>query len=246
MKILLTLSNTPDTTAKIRFTNDGKELDTSNMQFVINPNDDHSIAHAVELKNQHNAEITVVHVGESGSDSVIRKALAIGADNAIRIDAHPSDALYVAHQIADVYKNGEYDFIMSGCESIDYNGAIVPDMLGELLQIPSFNNVTHFQPKDASRAEITRDIDGGQEHLEAQFPVIIGATKELAEEKIPNMRGIMMAKKKPLEVKEPVDAPKAVETLKYEPPQEKGDCEFIDPEEAEKLIDKLQKEAKVL
>lgn len=246
MKILLCLSKTPDTTAKIRFTGDGKELDTSNMQFVINPNDDHALAHAVELKNKNNGEITIVHVGDSSSDSVIRKGLAIGADKAIRIDAHPNDALFVARQIAEIYKNGEYDFIMTGCESIDYNGAQVSSLLGELLQIPAFNYVTAFAPDGTSSAEISRDIDGGEENIKSPLPAVIGATKELAEEKIPNMRGIMMAKKKPLEVQEPAEASKTTETIKFEPPKEKGDCQYIDPENAEELIEKLQKEAKVL
>ena len=245
MKILLCLSSTPDTTAKIRFTSDKSQLDTEGVQFVINPYDDHAIASAMELKEQYNAHLTVIHVGESDADQVIRKALAIGADDAIRVNTHPYDANYVAKQIAAHVKDKEFDFIYTGRESIDYNGSQVTDLLGEYLQIPSVHFVKNIQ-FEGDKAIFNRFIDGGSEKVKTSMPVVISSTKELAEWRIPNMRGIMQAKKKPLDVVDPVDAPVHTEFFELEPPKEKGETQYIEPEEAEKIINILQDQEKVI
>ena len=245
MKILLCLSSTPDTTTKIKFTNDKKHLYKDGVQFVINPYDDHAIASAMELKDQHNASLTVVHVGESDADQVIRKALAIGADDAIRINAHPHDAQYVATQIAAHVKDQGFDFIYTGRESIDYNGSMVCDMLAEYLQLPSVNFVKAIQ-LNGQEAHFSRFIDGGSETVKASLPVVVSSTKELAEPRIPNMRGIMQAKKKPLEVVEPVETAVKTHFTEFEPPKAKGEVQYIEPEEAEKLVDILQNQEKVL
>lgn len=245
MRILLCLSSTPDTTTKIKFTEDKQSLDREGVQFVINPYDDHAIASAMEMKEQHNASLTVIHVGESDADQVIRKALAIGADDAIRVNAHPHDAMYVAKQIAAQVKDQGYDFIFTGRESIDYNGSMVCDMLAEYLQLPSVNFVKSITIQE-SEAQFDRFIDGGSETVKTSLPVVVSSTKELAEPRIPNMRGIMQAKKKPLEVVEPVEAAVYTDFTEFEPPKPKGEVQYIDPEEAEKLIDILQNQEKVL
>ena len=245
MKILLCLSSTPDTTTKIKFTSDKKSLDTEGVQFVINPYDDHAIAGAMELKEQHNGSLTVIHVGESDADQVIRKALAIGADDAIRVNTHPSDAQFVAKQITAHVKDKGFNFIFTGRESIDYNGSQVCDLLGEYLDIPSVSFVKNIQI-DNDTATFNRFIDGGSEQVKTSLPVVISSTKELAEPRIPNMRGIMQAKKKPMEVVDPVEASTHTEFVEFEPPKEKGECRFIDPEEASKLIEILHDQEKVI
>lgn len=245
MNILLCLSSTPDTTAKIKFTSDGTKLDTEGMQFVINPYDDHSIAKAMELKEAHNGSLTVIHVGESGADQVIRKALAIGADKAIRVDAYPHDAYFVAHQIGQQVNPEDYDLIFTGLESIDYNGGMLCDLLGEMLGLPSVASVKSIE-LDEGKATFNRFIDGGSEKVQTSLPAVISSTKELAEPRIPNMRGIMQAKQKPLEVVDPADAEAKTEFVEFEHPPAKGECQFIDPEEAEKLIDILQNQEKVI
>lgn len=245
MKILLCLSSTPDTTTKIKFTADKKSLDTEGVQFVINPYDDHAIASAMEMKEHHNGSLTVIHVGESDADQVIRKALAIGADDAIRVNTHPSEAQYVAKQIAAQVNDQGYDFIFTGRESIDYNGSMVCDMLAEYLQLPSVNFVKSIDIQ-GSEAHFNRFIDGGSESVKTSLPVVVSSTKELAEPRIPNMRGIMQAKKKPLEVVEPVEAGVYTDFVEFEPPKPKGEVQYIDPEEAEKVIDILQNQEKVL
>lgn len=245
MNILVCISKTPDTTTRIKFTGDHKNLDTQGVQWIINPYDDHALASALDLKAQHGGKVTVIHVGEASSDPVIRKALAIGADEAIRINAQPHDAFFVAKQISEVIKDKEFDFIYTGQESIDYNGSLVGDLLGEFLNLPSVGYVKSIEIQD-TEVHFTRSIDGGSEKLKTTLPVVIGSTKELAEPKIPNMRGIMQARSKKLDVAEPADVPVHTEYQTYEPPQEKGECEMIDPEEAEKLIEKLHHEAKVI
>lgn len=245
MKILVCISKTPDTTTKINFTEDKKSLNTANVQYIINPNDDHSLAYAIELKQKHNAEITAIHVGDQSSDSILKKCLAIGADKAVRIDSEPFDALFVSHQIAHVFNEENYDLVMSGCESIDFNGAQLCHQLGAIIEKPSFSYVTDFEIND-NKAKLSRNIDGGSEKISVQLPIVISATKELAEPKIPNMRGIMQARSKPIDVKSPVDLKAAYETISFEPPKEKGQCKLIDPSEAEKLIDILHNEAKII
>lgn len=245
MKILLCLSSTPDTTTKIKFTNDKKSLDPDGVQFVINPYDDHAMASAMDLKEQHNASLTVIHVGESDADQVIRKALAIGADDAIRVNAHPHDAQYVAKQIAAQAQGQQYDLVYTGRESIDYNGSMVCDMLAEYLQVPSVNFVKSIQIS-GQEAHFSRFIDGGSESVKTSLPAVVSSTKELAEPRIPNMRGIMQAKKKPLNVVDPVEADVKTDFTEFEPPKPKGEVQYIDPEEAEKLIDILQNQEKVL
>ncbi len=245
MKILLCLSSTPDTTSKIKFTSDKSSLDAEGIQFVINPYDDHALGSAMELKEKHNASLTVIHVGESDADQVIRKALAIGADDAIRINAHPHDAQFVAKQIAANVNPQDYDLIYTGRESIDYNGSQVTDLLAEHLQIPSVHFVKSIQ-FEGDNAIFNRFIDGGSEKVKTSLPVVISSTKELAEWRIPNMRGIMQAKKKPLEVVDPVEADVKTDFYEFEPPKEKGETQYIEPEEAEKLIDILQNQEKVI
>ena len=245
MKILLCASKTPDTTTKINFSADNKSLDTNGVQFILNPYDDHGLARAMDLKEKHNAQLTVIHVGDNSSEPILRRCLAIGADDAILINANPSDAYYVATQIAEAVKNENFDLIITGRESIDLNGNAVCDMLAEELGIPSVAYVTDIEINDNS-ATLKRFIDGGEETLSVNFPVAISATKELAEPRIPNMRGIMQSRTKPLKIIEASSVTPLTSLVTFEPPVKKSSVVMIDAAEAGKLMDMLHEKEKVI
>ncbi|MEX0968240.1 MAG: electron transfer flavoprotein subunit beta/FixA family protein [Bacteroidia bacterium] len=246
MKILVCVSKVPDTTTKVKFSSDRKSVDYSGVQFIINPYDEHGLAKALELKEKHSGStITIINVGDASSEAIIRKCLAIGADEAMRVDAEPADAFFVAEQIAAAIKDKGFDLIITGRESIDYNGGQVCDLLGEMLEIPSVGLSTFVEVADGS-ATITRFVDGGHETLQSPLPLVLSATKELAEPRIPNMRGIMMARSKPIQNVPAADVTKHTSVAEYEPPKEKGECKYIDPENAGELIQLLHSEAKVI
>ena len=245
MKILVCITHVPDTTSRIAFTEGDTKFDKNGVQFIIGPYDDYALARAVELKEQSGGSITVLNVGESEAEPTIRKALAIGADDAIRVNAFPEDALFVAKQIAAVAKDGGYDLILMGRESIDFNGGQVHGMVGELLGMPSVSPVMTLDV-DGNSAKITREIEGGKEYMELPLPFVAGCQEPIAEWKIPNMRGIMSARTKPLEVKEPTgDAPKT-KVSKFELPPAKGAVKLVDPDNMDELVNLLKNEAKVI
>ena len=205
MKILVCISCVPDTTSKINFTNNDTDFDTNGVQFVINPNDEFGLTRAMWFKEKNNASIDVINVGEQSNETVLRKALAIGADRAIRIDSKAIDSYQVAKNISNFIKEKSYDLIIAGRESIDYNGSMVPGMISEILNINFITNCVGLEI-NGSNATAKREMEGGIETLTCELPLIIGGQKGLVEEsdlKIPNMRGIMQARQKPLDVIEP-------------------------------------------
>lgn len=245
MKILVCITNVPDTTAKITFVDSDTKLNKTGIQFIIGPYDDYALARAVELKEQHGGTVTVLNVGEAEGEPQIRKALAIGADDAIRVNTEPTDSYFVAAQIAHIAQQNNYDLILMGRESIDYNSGVVHGLVGEMLGIPSFSPVMKLDI-EGTTAKLAREIDGGKEYLEAPLPLVLGCQEPIAEWKIPNMRGIMTARTKPLQVVEPVAVDDMAINEKYSQPAPKGQCKMIPVEEAEKLITLLRTEAKVL
>lgn len=248
MKILVCISHVPDTTSKINFTDNDTNFDTNGVQFIINPNDEFGLTRAMWFKEKQDASIDIVTVGEKDVESTIRKCLAIGADKAIRVDVKPLDAYQVATEIADVAKNGNYDLIIAGRESIDYNGGMVPGMLAKMIGA-HFINTCVFLEIEGDKATAVREIDGGKETLTCKLPLVIGGQKGLVEEKdlrIPNMRGIMMARKKPLEVKTPVGEGSKVEFKSFSKPAPKGEVKLVDAENLDELIDLLHNEAKAI
>jgi len=248
MKILVCISHVPDTTSKINFVDDNTKFDTNGVQFVINPNDEFGLTRAMWLKDQLQATVDVVTVGKKECEPTMRKALAIGADNGIRIDVQAIDGYQVAQEIAHVAKEGAYDLIIAGRESIDYNGGMVPGMLAKMLGYGFVNKCVQMDIENDT-AKITREMDGGKEKLSAKLPLVIGGQKGLVEEsdlKIPNMRGIMMARKKPLNVKEPQNPQHKTETKTFEKPAPKGEVKMVDAENLDELIDLLHNEAKVI
>ena len=245
MKILVCITNVPDTTAKISFTDNDTKFNKNGVQFIIGPSDDYALARSVELKEQSGGTLTVLHVGEADAEPQIRKALAIGADDAIRVNADPQDSYFVAVQIAHIASQNSYDLILMGRESIDYNSGVVHGLVGEMLGIPSYSPVMKLD-LEGSNATITREIDGGKEVLKAPLPLVLGCQEPIAEWKIPNMRGIMTARTKPLNVVAPVSVDDMTVPQTYQLPAPKGACKMIPADQAETLIKLLQTEAKVL
>ena len=245
MKILVCITHVPDTTSKISFTENNTKLNSAGVQYIIGPYDDYALARAVELKEASGGSVTVLNVGESDTEPTIRKALAIGADDAIRINTFPSDSFYVAQQIAAVAKEGNYDLILMGRESIDYNSGMVHGMVAEMLNIPAISPVMKLEI-DGSTAKLAREIEGGKEFIEVQLPIVAGCQEPIAEWKIPNMRGIMSARTKKLEVREPVQADSKTRLDHYDLPAPKGEVKMIDQDNVGELVKLLQNEAKVL
>jgi len=245
MKILVCITHVPDTTSKIQFTDNNTKFDKSGVQFIIGPYDDYALARAVELKDQTGGSLTVLNVGEAETEPTIRKALAIGADEAIRVNASPKDSLFVAKQIAHYAKEGGYDLILMGRESIDFNGGMVHGMVGELLGMPSISPVMKLDI-EGNTAKMAREIEGGKEYLEVALPFIAGCQEPIAEWKIPNMRGIMSARTKPLNVVEAVSDETSTEVDAFQLPPAKGAVKLIDKDNVEELVKLLKNEAKVL
>jgi len=245
MKILVCISSVPDTTTKITFTNDNAELNSAGIQFIVNPYDEIALAKAIELVDGGNGKVTVINVGEVDTEPTIRKALATGADDAIRINAKPRDAWFVAHQIAKYAKENEFDLILTGRESIDYNGAQLAGILGELLDVPSVSIAKKIEIQGQT-AVVDREVEGGKEILNIPLPLVIGVSEGVAEPKIPNMRGIMSARSKPLQVVEATDVSQLSIILRFESPEPRGEVTLIASNEPEKLVELLHSKARVI
>ncbi len=248
MKILVCISHVPDTTSKINFTENDTKFDTNGVQFVINPYDEFCLTRAMWFKENQGASVTVLNVGNATTEPTLRKALAIGADEAIRVNAEPTDGLSVAKEIAAVVKNGNYDLVLAGRESIDYNGGMVPGMIASLVNYNFVNGCVGIEIEGNS-ATLVREIDGGNETLNSTLPMVIAGQKGIVEEKdlrIPNMRGIMMARQKPLQVLEPVTVANATEVQSYQKPAPKGAVKLVNADNIEELIHLLHTEAKVI
>ena len=247
MKMLVCVSKTPETTTKIQLTDDATALDTAGVKYIMNPYDEwYALVRALELKEAAGTgSVTLINVGPADNDSVIRKGLAVGADDAIRVNAEGSGSLFIAKQIAAQAKEGSYDLIFFGKETIDYNGSEVGAMVAELLDVAYVSEASHLEV-NGTTATITRDIEGGVEIVEVDTPLAVSAAKGMAEQRIPNMRGIMMAKRKPLNVVEPVAAEVHTRVTHYELPPEKSAVKLIDPDNMDELVRLLHEEAKVI
>src|ERR1700744_2758398 len=245
MKVLVCISNVPDTTTKVTFTDNNTQFNTSGVQFILNPYDEIALSRAIELTEGNGGTVTVINIGEATTEPTIRKALAIGATDAGRINAKPHDAWFVAYQIAQYVKANPFDLVLTGRESIDYNGSKVAGMLGELLDLPSVSIIKKLDV-NGNEATVEREIEGGKEVLTIPFPFVAGAAEGVAEAKIPNMRGIMSARTKPLNVIDPVEVKTSSEIIAYETPAPRGQVKLVPADESSKLIDLLHTEARVI
>lgn len=248
MKILVCISHVPDTTSKINFTEGDTKFDTNGVQFVINPNDEFGLTRAMWFKEKQGASVDVVNVGGPETEPTLRKALAIGADAAIRVNTVATDGYAVAKQLANVVKNGNYDLVIAGRESIDYNGGMVPGMLAALTDSNFVTNCIGLEVEGKS-VKAVREIDGGKENVSTSLPLVIGGQKGLVQEsdlRIPNMRGIMMSRQKPMTVVDPVDASAETSSVTFEKPAPKGAVTLVSPDNLDELINLLHNEAKVI
>jgi electron transfer flavoprotein beta subunit len=247
MKLLVCVSKTPETTTKIQLTGDGSDIDTAGVNYIMNPYDEwYALVRALELKEAGGGSVTLLNVGPADNDSVIRKGLAIGADDAVRIDvSEEKDSLFTARQIAEYAKGEGYDIIFFGKETISYNGSEVGAMVAEFMDLPYIGEASKLEV-NGSTATVTRDIEGGEEVIEVDTPLAVSAAKGMAEQRIPNMRGIMMAKRKPLNVVQPTDFPDTTRIAHYDKPEEKGSVKLIEPDNMDELVRLLHEEAKVI
>jgi electron transfer flavoprotein beta subunit len=247
MKILVCISKTPDTTAKIAFTDNNTKFAEAGVQWIINPYDEwYALVRAIELKEKDaSAVIHLINVGGTDTEPIIRKALALGGDEATRVNAVPTDSFTVASQIAAVAKSGGYDLILTGKETIDYNGSSVGGMVAELLDFPYVSLATKFE-LNGTTASINREIEGGEETAEVSLPVVVSCQKGVAEARIPNMRGIMAARTKPLKVVEPVAAAQLTTVVNFELPPSKAGVKLVSPDQPEELIRLLHEEARII
>lgn len=247
MKILVCISKTPDTTAKIAFTDNNTKFAEAGVQWIINPYDEwYALVRAIELKEKDPA--TVIHlvtVGGADTEPVIRKALALGGDEAFRINAAAHDSFYVAAQIAEIAKQGNYDLIFTGKETIDFNSSSVGGMLAELLGLPFISLATKFE-LNGTTATVHREIEGGEEIVEAALPLVVSCQKGVAEQRIPNMKGIMGARTKPLKVSEPVAADALTNIVSFELPAPKAGVKLVPADDPAELLRLLHEEAKVI
>ncbi|TAG10406.1 MAG: electron transfer flavoprotein beta subunit/FixA family protein [Sphingobacteriia bacterium] len=247
MKILVCISKTPDTTSKIAFTDGNTKFDESGVQWIINPYDEwYSLVRAIELKEKDAAvSIHLITIGTADSEPIIRKALALGGDEAIRVNSNSSDAYFIATQIAEIAKQGGYDLIFTGKETIDYNGSSIGGMIAELTDAPYISLATKFELAGTT-ATITREVDGGEEVAEVDLPLVVSCQKGVAEQRIPNMRGIMAARTKPLKVVEPIAADTLSSIISYELPPAKAGVKLVAADNVSELARLLHEEAKVI
>lgn len=247
MKILVCVSKTPDTTSKIAFTEGNTKFDEAGVQWIINPYDEwYALVRAIELKEKDPSVVLhLVTVGGADTEPVIRKALALGGDEAIRVNATSNDSYYIAAQIAEIAKQGGYDLVFTGKETIDYNGASVGGMVAEMLDMPYISLATKFD-LEGSKATVTREIEGGEEVAEVNLPLVVSCQKGVAEQRIPNMRGIMAARTKPLKVVEPAAAEPLTQIAGYELPPAKAGVKLVSPDNVAELVRLLHEEAKVI
>lgn len=245
MKILVCISSVPDTTAKINFSADNKEFISTGVTFILNPYDEIALSKAIDLSASNNASITVINVGDVSTEPVIRKALAIGANDAVRINSIPRDSFFVARQIAEYVAKNPFDIILCGRESSDYNGSSMPVMLAEMLNIPCILFAKSLT-LDGTTAKLDCEVEGGKEIISTTFPFIAGASEGMAEWKIPNMRGIMSARTKLLTVIEPISVPEKTKLVSFDKPSPRSSVKLIPAEDAGKLFELIREEKKII
>ncbi len=246
MKILVCITHVPDTTSKITFIENNSKFNSAGVQFIIGPYDEYALSKAIDIRDKQGVgEITVLNVGTSETENTLRKALAIGADKAVRVDSEPISSIFTATQISNFVKNNSFDLVLMGRESIDFNGGIVHTLVAEMLDWECVNPIMKLDIV-GDKLLMTKEVDGGKEEIEANLPLVLGCQEPIAEWKIPSMKGIMSSRTKPLVVIDPIPVSIGSKVLAFEVPQPKSGCKMIDPSNLEQLVELLKNEAKVL
>jgi electron transfer flavoprotein beta subunit len=246
MKILVCVSKVPDTTTKISFTENDTKFNSANVQWIMNPSDEwFALVRALELKETLGGTVTLINVGDAENDAIIRKGFALGADDGVRINGSDNDPYYIANQIANYAKDKGFDLILTGKETINYNGYLIGGLVAELLDLPYIGLTTKLDV-NGDVATVIREVEGALETLEVKLPLVVSAQKGMAEQRIPNMRGIMAARTKPLQVAEPIAVEELTAVVKYELPPAKQAVKLFKPDEVDKLVEALHNEAKVI
>lgn len=247
MKILVCVSKTPDTTSKIAFKDGNTKFEENGVQWIINPYDEwYSLVKAIELKETDaNTVIHLITVGLADSEPIIRKALALGGDEAIRINSDNSDSYFIAAQIAEIANQNKYDIIFTGKETIDYNSSSIGGMIAELVDAPYLSLATKFDV-NSNTATVTREIEGGEEVCEVALPVVVSCQKGVAEQRIPNMRGIMASRSKPLKVVEPAAINALTNIASFDLPPAKAGVKLVAADNVAELVRLLHEEAKAI
>ena len=246
MKILVCISKSPDTTSKIAFSDGNTKFDENGVQYIVNPYDEwYALVRALELKEAHGGNVTIVNVGNVSDEAIIRKALAIGADDAVRINADPKDAFFTAFQIAEYARANAFDLILTGKETINYNGSQIGGMIAETLDLPFISLATKLDIA-GSTLKLEKEINGGIQVIELNSPAVVSCAKGMAEQRIPNMRGIMAARTKPLQIVEALPCEDYTTYTYYILPEAKKSCTMIDPSNMDELVNLLHREAKVI
>lgn len=246
MKILVCISKSPDTTSKIAFTDGNAKFDENGVQYIVNPYDEwYALVRGLELKEANGGSVSIITVGVAADDAVMRKALAIGADDAVRIDADPTDAYFVAMQISEYAKSNGFDLVLTGKETINYNGSQVAGMIAEGMDLP-FISLASKLDINGTTATLETEIVGGLQVVEAELPLVVSCAKGMADQRIPNMRGIMAARTKPLNVIPAAEVDTLTSFESYSLPDAKSECKMIDPENMDELVELLHNEAKVI
>jgi len=246
MNFLICIAKVPDTTSKISFIDNNTKFNEDKIQFIINPYDEwYALVRALEIKEANSGTVTVIHVGRADSEQVIRKALAIGADQAVRIDADVTDSMTVATYISDYAKTRSFDIIMTGKESIDHHSSAIGGMIAEMMDLPFISLATKLD-MNGSVATIEREIEGGKEIIKTQTPFVLSAHKGMAEQRIASMRGIMAARTKVIETLSPQVISPLVEAISFQLPAEKSACKMIEPDDMQALVNALHNDVKVI
>lgn len=246
MNILVCISKSPDTTSKIAFTEGNTKFDENGVQYIVNPYDEwYALVRALELKEANGGKVTIVTVGTAADEAVMRKALAVGADEAVRIDANPVDAYDVSAQIVNYAKEHNFDLILTGKETLDFNGSQVGAMIAEGLDLPYVALASKLD-LDGQTLRLEQEVSGGVQVLEVNYPAVVSASKGMAEQRIPNMRGIMAARTKPLQVVPASSTETFTTFVSFALPEEKKECKMIDPSNMDELVSLLHNEAKVI
>jgi electron transfer flavoprotein beta subunit len=246
MKLLVCISKAPDTTTKIAFTENNTKFNEAGVQYIVNPYDEwYALVRALELKETLGGTVTVVNVGLAEEEAIIRKALALGADDAVRINLNPTDSFAVAREISAYAKSQNFDIILTGKETINYNGSQVGAIIAELLDLPYISLATKLD-MNGKTAALAYDITGGSQVVEVNTPFVVSAAKGMAEARIPNMRGIMAARTKPIQAIEPTSNQILTEVVQYSLPSEKSGCKYVSADNVDELIELLHNEAKAI